>query len=253
MRHIFFPNCLRCIALFLLVMISCKKENSLPGTAAITIVNTVVGCEKLVTNFKGTEPIDYYLARILDYNSCNYRNLFTSYSGKQRLALYNYPDTTDKSKPLFDMTLNLPVGSIYSLFLTGTVSTPDMLLLKETLPYYGQLDSLMGIRFVNLSPGSAALSVNLVGKSNGSETATISFKSITDFKKYAVGVNINDYTFEFRDAVSGTLIADYTTSYVNDPGIEYPNPWLFRNFTLALIGKPGGTGADAQKVLLITH
>ena len=237
-----------------LLLASCTKQGDPPGTASLIIVNTVVGSQPLVTNFSGTKPITYYTARQLIYKAFNdYNNLFSAYSGLQQLALYQYPDTTEKSNPLFNLTLDLPVGSIHSLFLTGTVNTPDTVFTKDNLPYYAAGDSAMGMRFINLSPGSNPISVNIVGRANGSEAGSLSYKGVTGFRNYPVKMSLADYVFEFRDAGTGTLIASYTTKGINEPGTIIRNLWVYHSFTLALVGTPGGTGNNAPAVFLITH
>lgn len=247
-----FSALLFCLALMSIT--SCKKETKLRGTASLNIINTVAGTSELATNFKGTDPNNFYLGGgFLSYKSADDRNMFRAYSGTQRLGLYNYPDTTSKSVPLYDLTLDLPVGSITSLYLTGTVSSPDMLLIKDTLPELPAADSSMAIRFVNLSQGSGPVSVNIINKANGSEVNSLAYKGVSKFNLYPVNFTMDDYVFEFRDAVSGTLIASYTTEYLSDPGGDYGSMWIYRWFTIALVGKPGGTGVDAQSILLINY
>lgn len=240
-----------CMAL-LLTITSCKKENKLPDLASLNLINAVVDCPKLITNFKGTEPIDYYLAGILDYNRADDRNMFSVHAGTQRLGLYKYNDTGSKSKPLYDLTLDLPVGSVHSLFLTGTVSEPEMLLVKDALPYHALADSTMGVRFVNLSKGDP-VSVNIINKANGSEVSQLAYKESTAFTIYPARIDIASYVFEFRDAASGTLITSFTTENKFNPGSPFYTYWIYRNFTMALVGKPGGVGAEAQSVLVIYH
>jgi hypothetical protein len=101
----------------------------------------------------------------------------------------------------------------------------------------------MGIRFVNLSPGSAPVSVDIQGGANGSEAASLPYKSITAFKDYPATPAVSAYTFEFRDLASGALLASYRVN---------STPYL--NYTIALEGIPGvGTGATAQAAYLINN
>lgn len=244
----------RTVILLPLILAACTKQNTPPGTASLTIVNTVVGSKELVTNFNNAQPITYTFVGALFYKQFTSRfNQLSAYSGKQQLALYEFPDTTAKSIPLFNLALDLPIGSIHSLFLTGTFSKPDTLFTRDALPYYPSTDSAMGIRFVNLSPGSAPVTVNILGNANGSEAGNLSYKGITGFKNYPVRSSTADYVFEFRDAVSGALITTYTASGINNPGTLSPNVWIYRSFTLALVGVPGGAGVDAQAIFLIPH
>lgn len=236
------------------LFLSCAKQNTPPGAASLTVVNTVVGCAYLYTNFAGAQSTGYAHTNIIEYNKYNSNyNQFNHYSGTQPLSLYRYPDTTTKDKPVFDLVLDLPVASIHTLFLTGTFNAPDTVYTAESFPYYVPGDSAMGFRFINLSPGSAPITVNIAGNPHGTAASSLGFKQYTGFKRYPVTLTTADYTFEIRDAASDALIATYTTSGINNPGTAFPNPWLYHNCTLALTGKPGATGSEAQTAFLITH
>lgn len=240
----------------MVIMASCSKEPPATGSASLTIVNAVVGSKPLVANFNGTGTLSYYKNMQPIGGLYGMWRRFTAYSGKQPLGLYQYPDTLPSSQPLFNLVLNLPIGSIHSLFLTGTVSAPDTIFTTDVLPYYPATDSSMGIRFVNLSPGSAPITINLAGQANGSEAGSLPFKGMSGFKNYKLNDGLFDgYIFECRDAASGTLIGSYAPKDYNT-GTPFITPlqyWLYRNFTLALVGLPGASGTDAQKIVFIPH
>lgn len=242
--------------IFLLLLITaCRKNDIDPeGAASLTIVNSVKGTTSLVTNFSGTEALpNYYLnAKQLMYNSFDPSYQLGAYKGKQKIALYNYPDTLLKDKPLLQLELDLPAGSIHSLFVTGTVAAPDTLFIEEHPPYRSISDSTTGIRFMNLVPGSSGVSVNLVGQANGSEANRLRYKDATAFKSYAATSNVYSYTFEFRDATTGALLASYTAEDINNDSSNRDNPvnkWRFRNCTLALVS----AADDTNTVLLINN
>ncbi|MBO9728520.1 MAG: DUF4397 domain-containing protein [Chitinophaga sp.] len=230
-------------------LFSCSKEKNPPGTSSLTIVNAIAGSDMLVANFSGTVPLNTYLyANRLPYNFFSVlSNQFSAYSGQQPLAIYAYPDTLEKSTPLFNMSLHLPVGSIHSLFLTGTMQHPDTMLVTDLLPVYLPEDSVTGIRFVNLSPGSAPVSINIQGQTGSVEVSNLPYKGITGFKRYAAKTTSPDYVFEFRDAGSGALIASYQATGISNPGTLTPNNWRNRNVTLALLGN------QTLSVLLINN
>lgn len=249
-------------SLLLAGAVSCSKQSVPPTPSSLTIINAVVGSAPLVTNFSGTDPITWYLgADQIAYNTFSTdaygnNNQMASYSGMQRLALYQYPDTLQKSKPLFNLALNLPPGSINSLFLTGTVNAPDTLFVTDQLPFHPVSDSATGIRFVNLSPNSPPVSINILGINNGSEVAALPYKGITGFKSYPATQAISSYIFEFRDAATGTLLTTYTADGINNTDSDpyFPSKiWRSRNTTLALIGLPNGSGDAAQTVLMINN
>lgn len=253
MRYNILPS-----ALFIMgvsMVVSCKKEMVPAGTASLTIINAVAGSNTLVTNFKGTNDLTWYaFANQLVYsNYLRAENQISSYSGTQNLRIYQMPDTL-AAKPFLQVPLDLPVSSINSLFLIGTKDAPDFLLTTDTPPNHTATDSTMGFRFVNLSPGSAPISVNIKGSSYGSEVGSLSYKSITAFKNYKATHDVSSVIFECRDQASGTILGSFTVSDVNND-LSNPatpiNQWRFRNFTLALLGVPNGTGTMAQTLLLI--
>jgi hypothetical protein len=245
MKNIFFKQMTAC--LFLGIMLSCSKQKNAPGTASLTLINAVPGSTpSLVTNFSGTGPIVWYSNALkLTYGAATATNQVSAYSGNQPLAIYHYPDTGAHSTPLFDLDLELATGSIHTLFLTGTLSEPDTLFTTDTPPFHQTADSTLGIRFVNLMPGSDPVSVNIVGAANGSEVGSLDYKGITAFKIYKGTVGISNYNFEFRDATTGTLIGSLNVTNINAAS----NARRYRNFTLALMGLPGDPAT--KKLLLI--
>jgi hypothetical protein len=231
---------------------SCNKEVTTAGTASLSIINAMPGSNDLIPNFKQDGAILYRQAAILRYKIFFMTdNRVRYYSGQQRLRIYQMPDTTSKDQPLYDLNLDLPVGSIHTLFLTGSPDAPDTVMIRnEQIPFFPQSDSAMAIRFVNLSKGSAPVSINIKGLADGSEVQSLSYKTITGFAKYPVRLQLQDYVFEFRDAATGTLLASYTTLGLQQ---TTPNPWIYKSFTIAFTGIPGTTGATAPDVFLVPH
>lgn len=239
--------------LLCIIFFSCKKDEKVPGTASLTVVNMVRGAQTMVANFGGTTPLTYYAtAPFLYYNTFTfYQNRFNSVSGAQNIGFFKMPDTTDKSKPVLLCNVDLPIASINSLFLIGSVEQPDYLFVRDQVPYIPASDSSGGFRFVNALSNSGAVSVNIKDKATGSLISSLAYKGVSDFIKLPVKPGITGYDFEFRDAATGTLILSYTTPYLNvfQPGEV--NMWIWRCNTLALSGDKNGTGANAPAVVRI--
>lgn len=234
-----------------LILGSCKKELTArgSGTSSLTIVNGLVGNDFLLTDFKRDQSTGDYFSMMdgIGYGTATY---FNSYSGQQPLALYHMPDTTAASAPVFRLTLALPVNTIHTLFLAGTPADPDQLLTTDQLPYHPASDSTMGIRFVNISKGSAPVSVNLAGQAKGSEATGLAYKNITTFKNYNAGSQVTSYTFEFRDQATGVLLGSCTVDGVNNDGSSSsPNIRRYKNFTIALLGAPGGNAPNSALIV----
>jgi len=235
-----------------LLVSSCTKSPKPEGAASLILVNAMVGTSRVITNFDDTQPLHYFSGAFQAmYGWASILNKFNSYSGTCHLSVYDYQDTA--GKPVLSTVIDLPIGSSHSLLLTGTKQQPDTVFTEDKPPYFGG-DSSTGMRFINLSPGSGAISINLQGQANGSVVSSLPYKGVTDFKVFPARSTVTDYVFEYRDAVSGNLIATYTAMNVGGPGQSYSaNQWMFKNNTLALIGSPDSIGTYQQRILLINN
>lgn len=257
---------LTCKRLILFLMINvllaagCTKSFDVPGVASLNVFNGVVGTTRLSSDLSETPPIQWYKNSLSvlygnagSLNPVNIRTSpqFNSYSGDQRIKFFNYPDTLAHSLPLLDLRLSLPVNSISSLFLTGTVDDPDTLFVRDNFPLHTGTDSVTRIRIVNLVPGLSA-SVNLAGNSNGSEVASLEYKSVSDFISYPVPSNGTRYDFEIREANSGELV---TTGVLDArdarQSTSFINYYRFKNLTMIIYGGIGNTGSTAPRVVLM--
>lgn len=249
-----FVQALTALAVILSVgVMSCHKSVTPAGTASLSILNAVVGSKPLYTNFSDGDKISYAGGTLF---SLSY-GLFTTtdqlkYTGN--VPLWILTDTTSTVPPLLKMNLNLPISSINSLFLTGTLDQPDTLFTRDTLQVFSAADSTTTFRFLNLAPGPKSITVNIQGQASGSEVANLPYKGVTSFKSYPATSAVTNYVFEFRDALTNAVITTYTARSVGtDGGIYTPNKWLYKNNTLAFIGQIDSTGTKAPRVIVITN
>ena len=232
-------------------LLACKKTVNLPANnlASLNFVNTTVGSASLATKFNNKNIIfSNFSANEVGYGSSH---IFSPFSGNNIISFIQSSDTLHN---LFQGKFQFQKGGIYTLFLTGTVSQPDTVFIPESLPQHSSTDSVAGVRFINLSSGSDPVSVDIQGQVNGSEAASLSYKEYTGFKIYKADHSISSYIFEFRDAASGTLLANYTLKGINNStGTNTTaNAVRFHNQTLVLIGQPAG-GTVAQKIILVPN
>ena len=153
-------------------------------------------------------------------------------AGQKQVDLYTAAVAATINSPAipavnyYDQPLNVTDKGNYSLFLTGaSPSAIDAILISENFKDY--TDSVSGIRFINLSPGSGSISVDIQGSPNGSENTGLAYKAYSGFKQYPATVTALNagLTFEFRDSASGNLLTTYTCT-----------PVTFHNLTLAVTG-----------------
>jgi len=202
------------ILLFLLIASTfwaCHDSNVQPSAlSSFNITNAVVGGNTLTLNNTGPNVSN------MSFTQC------TVFAGQSQVKL---GDTSQRPQQVYyHQTIGTVDGSYYSLFLTGSSPTQvDNVLIKESYKNYA--DSVTGIRFINLSPGSNPISVDIAGKANGSEASSLAYKAYTNFNKYSATAANSSYNFEFRDQATGDLIATYN--------VTVP---VFKNVTLGLAG-----------------
>lgn len=233
-------------------IVSCKKETPIPIVTSLTMINAVAGSAPLVADFSQNGYLPYYYGALqVQYGLYNEAFRLPIDKDDQPLRLFQYPDTTSTSKPLFNLKLQLKKGSINTLFLTGTVDHPEQFISTEVPPFHSVADSTFGVRFVNLSYQSRPVDVYLI-TGTGEKVATgLAYKVVTDYQRFKAISTSGNYTFEFRDQQTQSVLASYVFDEV---GKASGNLWRFRNFTLAFIGLPGVTqGIEKQNTLMIPN
>lgn len=216
------------------VFFSCKKDPiETTGVASLLLVNAIQDGKTVKLNSNQRDSS-------LNYNS----KVFGLIPTTNKVYLYPIGDSLNA---YFNGRLPLENGGIYSLYLSGSTSTPDTLLIKETLPPY-YTDSTVGIRLVNLCTGSASLYLTIASDSTVNLFSTISYRKITGFTKRALPrvVPTASVTFQLRDA-NKKLVASYilpasaNATYLNISIAASRN----RNLTLVAKGTIGATGINA--------
>ena len=225
---------------------ACSKEMPVPSTAVITVANAMAGAYTLQFSEAPTnEPLSYNISR--QYSSHNGNFHFTPFVLDQT--------TYEIIKPaLYEINIPVALNSIQTLFLAGNLNQPDTFLVKDEPLSFAIEDSSMSFRFVNLSPGSTAVSVNLQGEASGSEVASLAYKNITTFRKYRADASVSEYIFEFRDAATEELLTTLPVYGINEPGNENaPNLWRRRNFTIVFDGNPGTAQEWPQTAFIVNY
>jgi len=235
------------ICLCLSATLSCKKELSPQNVTSLTIVSAISGSPLMLADFTG-KPADQFSGEglFLYYGIYDPNARLAPLVREQSLAIYKYPYVAGDPQ-FYKLTLNPKIGEVNTLFLTGTQSHPEHFVVNELPPYYAVKDSLVGLRFVNLSAGSGPVQVKISGQ--GLNTAIISnnlaYKSITTYLPVPANSKIGDLFVEFYDQASGTLLDTFTLTGVGDTLKD--NPWRYRNYTLALKGLPNAANPDDEQ------
>ena len=225
---------------------ACSKEAPVAHTAVITIANAMGGAYNIqFAEASSNELLTYNISR-----------RYSSHTGSFRFTPFLLDESTyEPVKPsLYQLNIPVEPNSIQTLFMAGNLHQPDTFLVKDEPLSFAIEDSSMSFRFVNLSPGSTPVSVNLQGAINGSEVSSLAYKSITAFRKYKADAGISQYIFEFRDAASGELLTTFPVYGINAAGNENaPNLWRRRNFTIVFNGNPGTAQEWPQTAFIVNY
>ncbi|MEN0057158.1 MAG: DUF4397 domain-containing protein, partial [Mucilaginibacter sp.] len=182
-----------------LLLAACKKDNKTYFTesGSLTVTNKVIGGKALTFNTTTyTIGTDAYQTMPIK-------------AGDQQVKLYDAANKT--AAPYFNEKMQIENAGRYSLFLAGaSPANIDAIQIKDN--YTAYTDSLCGVRFINLSPNSPKLSVNVTGAANGSTVTGIAYKEYSDFVKFPAKRANSSYSFEIRNAATGEVIRSYDIS-----------------------------------------
>ncbi len=159
-------------------------------------------------------------------------------------------NTADNST-LYNGQLDFKSG-IYTLFIAGDVASPEAILKEETdFPFIRTddgvttSDSVVNVRFVNLSSNSVPLKIKLAS-ATGNEVDNLPYKAIGNWKAYNSLTASTVYAFQLRDAATDALITtfNFTANSAN----------RFKNVTLVVRGLQGTTsGGSAFGVTALNY
>jgi Domain of unknown function (DUF4397) len=219
-----FLTCICAVGLLALILPSCSKPavstNISTPQAALNFVQACpdeAAVDLLINNSKVSQALTYG----------QYTGYFALNAGNNIISFNN--DAT--MQPILADTASFNPNTIHTLFLTNTVSQPQVFALTDTLvaPTTGNAS----VRFVDVSPDAPA--VDLVIKGGATLVSNRSFKGYSSFA--AIPANIF-YNFEVHKAGTATVLATLSNVKVN-PGFVY---------TIWFHGLANGTTANGDEL-----
>ena len=183
--------------LLCLLLTSCLKENAPPN------IDQPTALLSFIQGSPDEQPLDFFLNGNKVNQSAiyygNYINYVSAFAGSRTANFY----TSGTASILLSGTITLNPGAAYSMFLANVPSSPEILLLTDTLtkPVAGNAS----LRFVDLSPD--APNVDFAIKGGAVLVHNMSHKGFTTF--LSVPVNAG-YTFEVRKSGTTTVLATLT-------------------------------------------
>ncbi|MBG6233946.1 hypothetical protein IWX76_000501 [Pedobacter sp. CAN_A7] len=179
---------------------SCKNDidNTSPGIAALSIINA----------YPSTNTLDFYIGG-QRLNNTGFAfggkiDYFTAYEGTHtsKVTLNNSATT------LANKSIPLKAGVYHSLYLVGAAAdSVQYLLLDDQIsqPAAGKAH----VRFINLSPNTTDLSLELTGDTTGFKNKA--FKGFTNFKPVTAAKS----SFVLRNAANGVVATRDTVNLQN--------------------------------------
>ncbi|WP_185154071.1 DUF4397 domain-containing protein [Fulvivirga sp. M361] len=210
------------------LIIACEDENNIQFPASLKVVHAAENAPALHVNYFGREII---------FSD----NPMLSFGGSMRTSLPSDIERTiffvsaeDTLNQVHQQSVTFQPGDIHTLFLTGDEENIEGTLVRDEPLVL--MDSLVGIRFVNLSPDSGPVSVGLTGQTE-LISSDLAFKASSDFNQLTADNATGVYTFEFKDA-DGEVLINTTIDPVS-------NGFVFKNTTFVLMGNR----ADATLII----
>lgn len=194
---------LKYITIFLMVLFTACKRETLPTipSSALNVINASADQGSVYVNTFGSPIIYSRFAQLYGHS----QQVYSLAPGNNNISVIAVTDTLH---PFYNQDINVVKGGIYSLYVYGTAAQYQATVIKDNIP--AVQDSSAGVRFINLSPDSQPVTVNIQGSSNA-EFTSLAFKQISNFKMYSAKTNVGGvYNFEVRDAASGALLTTYS-------------------------------------------
>jgi hypothetical protein len=229
-----------CVLAFAIV--SCSKTYTTPqASSSLTITDAIPGSTVMVPNFNSTQKLQYYKSAQQIPAGGSFE--FGGYLGDIPLSVSQLADTTHT---VFNSTIHIAPNSVHNLFLTGTLTAPDYLFTTDTLAF--PTDSAVNVRFVNISTNSNPISIDISTNAGTPIVASLPYKGVGEFLHFTFKTTVpaTSYNIEFRDVATNKVLYTYALTAATVIPAK-----LFKDITLVFKGLPGGTGVNAQGVILV--
>ena len=228
----------------LIAFSSCKKdESALIANVDVRVINTAIGTAVKVDPGRA---VDYSTQTPISYGGNRL------YMLERKVVPFQVVNATDNTVKFYDQTINISSG-IYSVFVAGQGTTIETIVKEEKdFPFIDftnkipvKADSVVNVRFINLSPNSIPVKIKITTAA-GNEVDNLPFKTIGNWKKYTATASSTVYAFQVREAATDTLLAsfNFTANSTN----------RFKNVSLIIKGLQGTTtGVNAYGMFAVNY
>jgi hypothetical protein len=224
-------------ALWLTVSIACQKAKVVPAPASVTVVHAMAGGNAIVPKFGDDTAGRYYKGPSSGNTMVQIKyaasQLYSRVAGQTSVSVVPITDTLFR---IFNGSVNLQSGGIYSFFLSGDTAHADTTFVVDNIPYYA--DSSSGVRFINLTVGGKAITITLTSDVTNTPITTLGYRQNSDFIKYSATLAAGtSYKFTVRDQATGDSLYAYNWIYSR-----------FKNNTIVIAGSTDPAALPALKI-----
>lgn len=225
---------------------SCKEaEKITPEAGTVNVINLVTDAGAIKGNFSGKSVA---WSGIVPTAAFGTGKLYYPPVGNSNMVVVPALDT---NSVLFNTSRTIQ-SKVYTLYLTGTKAAVDTMFREEVnFPFIATganipplADSVVNVKFTNLSTGSPALKIKLsTGTTN--EVDNLPYKGISSWKAYPAKQASTLYIFQIRRVDTDALITTYSFSATATN--------RFKNVALVIRGAFGTTGATGFGISPINY
>lgn len=209
------------------MVLSCSEAApDVSQTATIKVINIVNEIPSVLVKV-GENSINYETTTSkVDFNTVENFSIEAHISKEVTIV-----KASDTIHPIYMELLDLKPG-IHSLYLSGKLGEEETLLLEDDVKQF--TDSVVGIRFINLSKTLGPLDVSFIGETENMVLG-LEFQSATDYIEFPAREEGTRYIFDFKNA-SGTVIQRASVT-----PLETGNISVKKNLTLVITTRENGT------------
>lgn len=243
-----------CCGLFLY---SCEKDTvwqAEAGIAKVNVINAVVTGGNAKVNVSEKEM---YWNSIRDNQALGGFTLNKMFIvPTDRTTVFQVAPLNDTTNLWYDQVAQLNSGKVYTLYLSGTPTAikttfqeesnfPDYVIRDAGTPTLST-DSIVNIRFVNLSSSGPKVDINIQGESDVIADG-LTYQAFSEFKTYPATNGIYTIAFEIRKSSDKSLV---TTYYFN------ADFFRFKSVAIVLMGiynVPGLPALDNYRIVAVPY
>ncbi len=212
------------IAAMLSLLSSCLKDNKSyytpPPTALVSFFQASTALPALSVYFNNNQ---------VNWNPVTYGSGLSyvrAYTGLRTFNFYTYSEMGLQ----FTDTATLKADTVYSMFLSGTSSKTDFVLLRDHIS--APAAGMASIRFVDLSPDAPAVDLVLA------DTIRVANKTYKGFSEFVPVSGDKVYNLQVRQAGTNTVLATLNNVSLNKNYV----------YTIMLTGLASGTAASNNQL-----